>query len=47
MDKTGALIISVTLIAVVSTAWWLPQKWQACTNLYDNIPAQIICFTND
>ena len=48
MDKTDALIISVTLIVVVVfTAWWLSQEWQACTKLHDNIPAQIICFGYD
>ena len=36
MDKTDALIISVTLIVVVVfTAWWLSQEWQACTKLHD------------
>ncbi len=24
--------------------WTVPQKWKACTILYDNIPAQIACF---
>ena len=47
MDKTGVAIISFTLIQVVLGAWWLPQKGQACTKLYDNVPAQIICFAND
>jgi Flp pilus assembly pilin Flp len=51
MDKENALIFLIfatLLIAVVAhLVWWLPQKWQACTKLYDNIPAQVICFTGE
>jgi hypothetical protein len=31
------------VLTLVGTAWFLPQKWQACQKLYDNRPAQIIC----
>jgi len=49
MDKQSVLIISVSVIVLMSVvaqfAWWLPQKWEASTKLYDNIPAQVICYT--
>lgn len=32
----------LTLLGV--TFWSVSQKWKACTLLYDNIPARIICF---
>jgi hypothetical protein len=31
-------------LSLSNSAWWLPQKWQACQKLYDNRPAQIFCF---
>ena len=36
--------IAIPLAAIGATFWWLPQKWHACTSLFDNTPAQIICF---
>lgn len=38
-----ALVFSLLIISMV---WWVPQKWQACQRLYDNRPAQIICFSS-
>lgn len=46
MDEETILILLVLIIVVgniMFLTWWLPQKWQACTKLYDNVPAQIIC----
>jgi hypothetical protein len=45
--EPGFQILLFLLLAIAYTAWWLSQEWQACTKLYDNTPAQIICFTND
>lgn len=37
-----ACILVLTLVLLLSL-WWLPQKWQGCQKIYDNLPAQIIC----
>ena len=43
-DYTTAGAILLVLLLMIATAWWwLPQKWQACEQLYDNKPAQIFC----
>lgn len=34
------LILAIVLLQL----WWLPQKWNACAKLYDNIPARVMCF---
>jgi len=40
--------IAVFLVLIIAgAAWWYPQKWQACQKLYDNFPAQMICFSKD
>ena len=44
MDKGDILIVLFVVLLIVGGIWWLPQKWEACTRLYDNVPAQIICF---
>ena len=44
-DKLNAIAaVAVLLIMFVAACWWLPQKWQACQKLYDNLPAQLFCF---
>jgi hypothetical protein len=44
-DRFYAAFMAATLLIVFAAAWWwLPQKWQACQKLYDNRPAQILCF---
>ena len=50
MTKTNSLIFLVYLfifsLIVVANVWWLPQKWETCTKLYDNTPAQILCLNS-
>jgi hypothetical protein len=36
--------VTVLLLFLAVAWWWLPQKWQACQKLYDNLPAQLFCF---
>jgi uncharacterized membrane protein YcaP (DUF421 family) len=43
--KLTAISVVMTILFMFAVAWWwLPQKWQACQKLYDNRPAQILCF---
>jgi len=51
MKLEDRIEIAVTLLVVVlliggTLFWWLPQKWQACGKIYDNLPAKIICFNS-
>jgi len=39
-----ALIYLIPVLAIFFAIWWIPQEWQACGKLYDNLPARIICF---
>jgi hypothetical protein len=39
----NALILLVPVLVLALGIWWIPQKWQACGKLYDNLPAKIIC----
>jgi hypothetical protein len=41
-----ALIFLVPVLAIALPIWWIPQKWQACGKLYDNLPAKIICLNS-
>jgi hypothetical protein len=36
-------MIAFMVASVIVGVWWIPQKWQACGRLYDNILAQSIC----
>ncbi len=38
-------MIALMVATVIIGVWWIPQKWQACGHLYDNILAQSICLT--
>ena len=38
------LVIAFPLVVIGTILWQVPQEWKACTVLYDNTPAQIICF---
>jgi len=38
------VFIAVWVLIIGVSVWWLPQKWQGCTKLYDSRPAQIFCF---
>jgi hypothetical protein len=40
-------MIAFMVVSVVVGVWWIPQKWQACGRLHDNILAQSICFTSE
>ena len=40
-------MIAFIVVSVVVGVWWIPQKWQACGRLHDNILAQSICFTSE
>jgi hypothetical protein len=40
MKMTIPLLV---LITVAFSVWWIPQQWQACGSLHDNILAQVIC----
>jgi hypothetical protein len=42
----NALIFLVPVLVIALAIWWIPQKWQACGKLYDNLPAKIICFNS-
>ena len=37
-------LIGVWVVIIGAAVWWLPQKWEGCTKLYDNRPAQVFCF---
>ena len=39
------MIFIVLVLVGVYFFWWLPQKWNACGTLYENVPAQIMCFS--
>jgi hypothetical protein len=41
-----ATILFVPVLFVALAIWWIPQKWQACGKLYDNLPAKIICLNS-
>lgn len=41
-----AAILGFLVVVVGVSVWWLPQKWEACTRLYDNRPAQVLCFVS-
>jgi len=36
-------MIALMVATVIIGVWWIPQKWQACGRLYDNILAQSVC----
>ena len=38
------IVLALWLAFFSAIFWYVPQKWKACTVLYDNIPAQILCF---
>jgi hypothetical protein len=38
-----AIVALIFLVPVLIAIWWIPQKWQVCGKLYDNLPAQIAC----
>lgn len=47
-DRTTlASIILVLVILTLIGVSRLPQKWKACQKLYDNKPAQVLCFMVD
>lgn len=42
-------VLSLVLAAiffVLYLYWWIPQRWEACKKLYDNLPAQLICVSD-
>ena len=39
------MLFSGLIILGIHFFWWLPQKWKACGTIYDNVPAQILCFS--
>jgi uncharacterized membrane protein YhfC len=44
-EKIKAIALLLVLTAMlIGTCWWLPQKWQGCQSIYENRPAQIVCF---
>ena len=46
-DKLTAIAAALLLVLAVAVAWWwLPQKWNACQRLYDNVSAQVFCFSS-
>jgi hypothetical protein len=46
-DKLAAIAAALLLVSAVAVAWWwLPQKWNVCQGLYDNVPAQVFCFSS-
>ena len=46
-DRHRLAAIVIVLILQISIAiWWIPQKWNACQKLYDNLPAQIVCLSS-
>lgn len=40
----SVLILGFLAFVIGISVWWLPQKWQGCTKIYDNRPAQVFCF---
>ena len=45
-DRHWLAAIVIALILQISIAiWWIPQKWNACQKLYDNLPARIVCLS--
>lgn len=42
-----AAVLFVLVFIIGGAIWWIPQKWQACGKLYDNLPAKIICLNSD
>lgn len=40
---TLASAILVLILILAFMIWWIPQKWKACGNMYDNGVAQVIC----
>jgi len=43
MKMTIPWLLIPVLIMVAISVWWIPQQWQACGRLHDNILAQVIC----
>jgi len=41
--KTGFAITFIVGLASVAIFWWLPQKWEACSNQFDNIILRLAC----
>ena len=41
-----AIAVIVASIQISIAIWWIPQKWNACQRLYDNLPAQIVCLSS-
>ena len=41
LTVSASIIILGVIVGYFS--WWLPQKWEVCTEHYHNKPAQIIC----
>lgn len=37
----------ILALVIIQAWWWLPQKWQGCQKIYDNRPAQIMCFLSE
>jgi hypothetical protein len=44
--QLAAILFALVLI-IGGAIWWIPQKWEACGKLYDNLPAKIICLNSD
>jgi hypothetical protein len=42
-----AAILLVIFFAIGGYIWWIPQKWEACGKLYNNLPAKIICLDSN
>ena len=36
-------ILLLLAFSIALSAWWFPQKWQACQKMYGNRPAQVFC----
>jgi hypothetical protein len=38
------VLIGVILSLLIGSAiWWVPQKWEACSNQFDNIILRLAC----
>jgi len=45
LDKilTASAFLIILSVIVGFYSWWLPQKWEVCTEHYHKKPAQIVC----
>jgi hypothetical protein len=37
-------IVAILVVAAAYGTWWYPQQWHACQILFNNRPAQVVCF---